>query len=46
MQYRAILVSIDGGTLTEASSVDGQSRTERRCERSYHGGVGICQKEP
>ena len=37
MQYRAILVSIDGGTLTEASSVEGQSRTERRCERLYHG---------
>ena len=39
MQYRATLISIDGGTLTKASRVDGQSRTGRRCGRSRHGGV-------
>ena len=48
MQYRAILVSIDGlrsrVPRTEASSADSQSGTERWCERSYHGGAGICQK--
>ena len=39
VQYCATLISIDGGTLTEGSWVDCQSRTSRRCGRSHHGGV-------